>query len=455
MFLLLLMAAMVMPATIQAKKIKYSKFLVYEGDVANQVPSGEGVLTMSTSQSTETLKGTFNNTTVTDAVLTLENGWLFKGNLSYSLQLSGKPNYITYELGDGELSNQRDVTVKTTLSTPTSVMTVLVEDKLLSTPVLGSVLVDPIDLGEVEIDKDRFGSEIGGYKLNVLEKFGAPQAAKYFANNRLEKIFETKYYLAYVLYDDGGRLSKNGYERTNGDFLRNDYESYQDKINRNPNGNVTFPDYQGWTCHLSYIDGTISYDGTTFDARYTDKDGNDWPIRVDEYDHIRITYSDGSSFEGSVEYNGKQAEAADMPLLKFSRISDLNLKYRDGSFTDAKGEKIPYYNGYGRSEIEASTAKNREKRIANEKKEQKAYDALCKEYGKKYVDAALSKQIIVGMPEELLLARFGHQLERFHESESYKSYYWKVPKVIFDKYESDHYTRIVSVSDGKVSSITY
>ena len=53
-------------------------------------------------------------------------------------------------------------------------------------------------------------------------------------------------------------------------------------------------------------------------------------------------------------------------------------------------------------QMEQSHKINEAKRKKEKEEEKVLYETLCKQFGKKYVDAALKKQIMVGMPEKNL-----------------------------------------------------
>ena len=126
LFLLLLMVAMVLPATLQAKKIKYGQFVLYDGKAKKDVPTGEGTLTTTAGQTVDVLVGDFaGDGTVTNAQLKFPSGWKFTGTLSYEVEIDG--SQVTYTLTDGELyvisasiyeSNVHDFTLKVTPEYP-------------------------------------------------------------------------------------------------------------------------------------------------------------------------------------------------------------------------------------------------------------------------------------------------------------------------------------------------
>ena len=92
----------------------------------------------------------------------------------------------------------------------------------------------------------------------------------------------------------------------------------------------------------------------------------------------------------------------------------------------------------GRKQTAAAEKKAQQ---AKDAKEQAAYNQLCKKYGKKYADAAWNGRIIVGMPEELMKKLYYCVLR--YQSASRK------------KYDSADARAIIWVTNGRVSSISY
>jgi len=69
-----------------------------------------------------------------------------------------------------------------------------------------------------------------------------------------------------------------------------------------------------------------------------------------------------------------------------------------------------------KKEIEAEKKRNEEKNKA-------AYQDLCKQFGQKYVDAALARNPIIGMPEQLFMGAFNNRLEYAGTSGNTQIYY--------------------------------
>ena len=124
------MAAMLMPASVQAKKIKYGTMILYDGKVKKDVPTGEGTLTTTCGIFTDVLVGNFvGDGTVTDAQLKFPSGWKFQGSLSYEVEIDGSK--VTYKLTEGELyvisasvykSNVKDFTLKIVPKSPVTLV---------------------------------------------------------------------------------------------------------------------------------------------------------------------------------------------------------------------------------------------------------------------------------------------------------------------------------------------
>ena len=74
--LLLLLAAPFLCVSMQGKKIKYGKQIIYEGKVVKNIPTGEGTLTTSADQFMDILSGTFvGDGSVINAQLKFPSGW--------------------------------------------------------------------------------------------------------------------------------------------------------------------------------------------------------------------------------------------------------------------------------------------------------------------------------------------------------------------------------------------
>lgn len=96
-----------------------------------------------------------------------------------------------------------------------------------------------------------------------------------------------------------------------------------------------------------------------------------------------------------------------------------NRLYYDGTLIRKDETMMKYINGYSEEEIAAAKKLQAQQNNA-------IYKQLCDKYGKKYVDSALIGEVIVGMPEDLLLDRFSCNLNQ--QSGSFKCYLIKGPR---------------------------
>lgn len=172
-------------------------------------------------------------------------------------------------------------------------------------------------------------------------------------------------------------------------------------------------------------------------------------LYVDGQGKMTLFMNDGSEFTGyfkeqltyfgdSNQYSSYD-EKADVKLLLADEFTpyDGHIKYADGTTEEIfQGEK-----------------KSRILR-KEQQKEKDVYNTLCKKFGKKYVDSALIGQILVGMPEELMVATFKAQL--YGQSGSRKTYriYGYGTREYSDEIiiTNDHLLMTVWVSGGKVTS---
>lgn len=171
-------------------------------------------------------------------------------------------------------------------------------------------------------------------------------------------------------------------------------------------------------------------------------------LTVDDNDgHMTFKMNDGTVFNGffkeQVYYEGEKQffnKVAPVSLLHYEELTPW-----DGTITYANGttDKLDF----GRSK----KAMDKEK----EKADRDAYETLCKQFGKQYIDAALKKQIIVGMPEILMVKTFDAKL--YGQSGNKKTYriygYGSRERLDGSLYISkDHHLMTVWVSGGKVTS---
>jgi len=157
-----------------------------------------------------------------------------------------------------------------------------------------------------------------------------------------------------------------------------------------------------------------------------------------------FSMKDGSVFVGYF----KEGDIIDDPYQMFA-----DKRLEDATELTPWSGTITYADGTTDELTEGKSLKAIKK--AEQKKQNAAYDTLCKQFGKKYVDAAGNGQIIVGMPEKLMVATFNAKLYgQSGNSKTYRIYgYGSRERLDGSIYVSgDHHLMTVWVSGGKVTS---
>ena len=117
-----------------------------------------------------------------------------------------------------------------------------------------------------------------------------------------------------------------------------------------------------------------------------------------------LTFPNNDKYIGSFKNESPEGLGSGYSdCLCLSHLACPKLQYCDGTLIKADGKQIEYTRGT--SEIEIAAEKK-----AKDAEAMAIYKQLCNKYGKKYVDAALNKKPIVGMPEELLRKVFNLKL---------------------------------------------
>lgn len=173
-------------------------------------------------------------------------------------------------------------------------------------------------------------------------------------------------------------------------------------------------DYYEKVLALDSIDGgkviwkDKGWTGTPF--RVTLEDGI-FIINSGEYLDKTIIYNNGDVYKGAIWYHKNDSLGiiegdfeygfSRAKLLKANKISDIGRPWY-GDMTKADGTIVVIRSG---EEDEFETIKRTkiaQAKIKEEKAAAKQQAALNQKYGKKYVDAMLKGQVIIGMPEELI-----------------------------------------------------
>lgn len=179
-----------------------------------------------------------------------------------------------------------------------------------------------------------------------------------------------------------------------------DYYEKSQKLDFDDDGKVIWKDYTG-------IDYAIANDKNPF--RVTLEDGI-FIYNSYAWQDKTIIYNNGDVYKGAIKfsenkstgpYAGEFGEFDRANLLNANKISDIGRPLY-GEMTKADGTVVVIKSG---EEDEFETIKRtkiEQAKIKEEKAAAKQQAALNQKYGKKYVDAMLKGQVIIGMPEELI-----------------------------------------------------
>lgn len=114
----------------------------------------------------------------------------------------------------------------------------------------------------------------------------------------------------------------------------------------------------------------------------------------------RLTMPNGDFFTGDFEESNVHGIRCD--FFPYTALQYRSLTPYNGTWN--RGGKIEeYVEGRNKTEVEREQAVKAAKKVAEVKA---IYEKVCKEFGKKYVDAALAGNVIIGMPEKLLTNSF-------------------------------------------------
>lgn len=394
-------------AKVKVKKISYGAWAYYYGPVENKAPIGEGVLTINEKNaSTITIKGVFDDATVTDAVVDFEATKLqFKGKVSY-MKVAGLFPELHITMSEGEFYHNGNFVGQLNSDV-----------KLIVYPILGDVysltarvdLYDTMDSSKKFIDAaTKFAGcdtyevinpdyksiqfEIDSFSEDELKHNSAPMTLR-FANG-----VEVQY---------PSVLRETSWTLQNGDYIHFVHgEVYKYKVTLDggtlENGNLIYRYKNG----NSYAGAISEY---SFTYTYNERTSYDYNRKIiqlsdllsykdkvlewkDLYGYIKdgtLIYADGMTYKGSfrsTSYNGTDKLSTEA--------------YYDLVEYDASGNAVDKYH-YGKSENE----RIEEERIRAEEERRRAEEerlAMEKRYGKKYVEVARNGKIIAGMHIDLV-----------------------------------------------------
>ena len=405
-FVLFLIAAMVMPATMQAGKIKYGKGLIYEGNhpgkgtltCGNLVVTGdfEGWMHKSSEKfKVAVLDCKLSGTTVDGEEISFEGkgSWeksVFKhkggpyhfimneGRLTYNgIVLTGTNNYIWLALSEDGTCWVLRKNIAYWEKTPVSIDEVK--------PCDGNFIPKPFPIFE--------GTSPCHVYRYIHDQLQGGAGAIYNKKVEYEKC-AIEYESGLIAYYS---LDKN---RVQVDYFTKLENPRGDYYNRPQGGGVNE------TLKRTYDDGTIIADGK--ESAHTTQDGLGNKDRTTAYTHIFINYKDGSTFDGGI-WDSKHSECFALTNPEFiktlfngTKIKNLNLKLH-GVLVSPDGKESMYYKGKPYNEykekFDRDIANNRSARLKAENKVKDKYKALRAKYNQKYGANVVTQ--VVGKNEQL------------------------------------------------------
>lgn len=389
---IVLTAVFLMPATVQAKKIKCGKFLYYEGEVKEKVPHGQGeMLIKHKGYICFKMEGMFSiDGSVTNATIQFNEryrgGMTFEGKLSYTaindvLTLNiHEGKFVYYQQGKKgweTVYNPHPLAIPSGSNVPITIG--CGENGMY-------IKSEPFDLETTFYADENISSLVGIEKMKGKITYAITSDEPYNIVSKGSKC--EKQTLA-----DGTVVEPQKVVFPNGDFYDATFNTFS----------KTFPD------------GTISTDKKNSSFKTTQKySGLESNEVVGKDIKVVIKHSDGSEFLGglmvrkSEEFVVVDSEFFKNVIFKSKSIAELmnTYAYWYGLLKNKDGSEVFYENGKTKEQklAEEEAYKNRVRKYWNKKAEESKalYNELCKKFGKKYVDAAGSGRIAIGTPEGLL-----------------------------------------------------
>jgi len=469
LFAMTLIIAFCFTPSMMAKKISYMGYQ-YNGKINKEnIPEGQGTITMSVQDLIDKTKtidfsisGIFNGPNVTNA--NFSTTWLsYKGDIeikdgnSFVLKKGGiittngyrffrdavsiLPNAIKHYDIDVDKDTQISYSVLARIQMPYSYPFPKVPSKL-NPPSEMTLYIHPsINKVLVQQTGRSVPSKIVYYNIADGEDILSPNP---FSS---EKSFEYKdtegriwkfngEELSEVVYPDGSFCKKDlNFEKVSAHYvpkLKSEYGRIilDERIDNKPiQLRASNGIYENWDRYFSGVDSLLQIrEDAGYIELYLVFDA-DYSLRESDVDKI-------DNFENMIKDKL-------LPNISFPDNKDFFIScLKDNDIT--KHVKVfSIKNGVilGRKQIAAAEKKAQQ---AKDAKEQAAYNQLCKQFGKKYVDAYMDNEIIIGMPEGLL-KKYIHRIKS--QSATSKTYYM-IPYNGAPDYKR---TMTVYVTNGRVT----
>ncbi len=289
--------------TVEAKdgKVKYGKYIFYEGEIEDDVPNGQGTLVVTRLKDKGTafisITGTFKDKTITNANFNATdfNALEFEGDMTFEPKgEKGKAMEIVFHLGKGNLFHD-DIEYKYR-----KIRNITITDLLINVSATKQSENWAIGYGPNAAQSIGFQAIVPNMPLpRNLDLLGySPEKIKgFFADFTINEVLVNCTEDGHFVFSDGATFSKDELKFTDGDIVR---------LANND-----------WTGAMTYADGTH--------------------ISKDNADLFKIDFKNGDSYVGTLKRNTLQDLArrgTDHP----------NFKYNNGVFT-SEGVDEKWING--------------------------------------------------------------------------------------------------------------
>lgn len=214
-----------------------------------------------------------------------------------------------------------------------------------------------------------------------------------------------------------------------------------------------------WYEKISYANGDVVFlDDGLSSGTHIHRDNGILKIIKSGENHWASYYylNDGRIFKGKGNDCFKEIFIPGSWIMGYMKTETLcypSLTPYTGTLINKDNTGIVIEKGLSEEEREKQAEQARKKK---EESEKAGYDFACKKYGKKYVDAVLNHNIIVGMPEELLLLSCKNITlrQQVQGAKKYEIRGWGINNGVYkDVLTNNQLKWVVWVRNGRVSSV--
>ena len=390
-FVLFLIAAMVMPATMQAKKMWIGNYFYYEGETIDGKPHGQGKLVASKFIK-ELIKKqeTYNQKQLVSSDFVVTISGIFSRE--------GKVTQTTVEFGNVKCEG---------------LITYEINGDNLEVALYNSVVQCPPYHFNVETDALHF--DYAREQKEILRNICMVTVGQAeILNKVLYDIFDKNNFEVETVYErtwketvvNGVRTPVVSFIKTEVNPVSKDNKLFPNILNLEPDKiNFRNGDYCEIITRPGWSNYWISFKRTLPDAVVSCKESID-------NKKIMVTYNDGRVFKGHLghkEYAAHNFLIATIKKVFFSNtFAETGYVYESGELSDPNGSLIcEYQYGVTKREVEENIQKRKDNFAKSlqiwDDNLKKQREELSRKYGKKYVDSMRNGRVLPGTPEGLLL----------------------------------------------------